>query len=92
MRILPASVNMASFTLLYSIYLGGLVSSQFHEWAVSQLVRVFIHEKHYTKMNRNDLQEVGLVHSSDEMSNDHGAKELAYNRFFIMKHFNPKRE
>ena len=43
-------------------------------------------------MNRNDLQGVGLVHSSDEVSNGHGAKGLAYNRFFIMKHLSPKRE
>lgn len=43
-------------------------------------------------MNRNDIQGVGLVHSSNETSNKRGAKGLAYNRFFIMKHFNPRRE
>ena len=48
MRILPASMSMASFTVLYNAYLGDLVSSQVQEWAMSQLVRVFIHEKHYT--------------------------------------------
>ena len=30
----------------------------------------------------NDLRVVGLVHSSNETSNDRGAKELAYGRFF----------
>ncbi len=47
-RILSASVSVASFTLLYSAYLGDLICSQVQEWAVSQLVRVFIHEKHNT--------------------------------------------
>ena len=38
-----------------------------------------------------DIYVVGLVHNSDEVSNQHGAKGLAYSRFFS-KTLNPKEE
>ena len=47
--------------------------------------------EHKTKGIEEDIREVGLVHSSEEVSNDHRTKGLAYNRFFRETLTNPKR-
>ena len=38
--------------------------------------------KHETKGSKEDIRKVGLVHSSEEGSDESGVKGLAYNRFF----------